>query len=55
MHLETTNFYGVTRCPYNTNLTAGGSSGGEGALIGAKGSVLGLSEHYVRHLPPKLD
>jgi Asp-tRNA(Asn)/Glu-tRNA(Gln) amidotransferase A subunit family amidase len=45
MHLETTNFYGVTRCPYNTNLTAGGSSGGEGAIIGARGSVLGLSEH----------
>ncbi|GFZ48497.1 Putative amidase C550.07 [Saitozyma sp. JCM 24511] len=43
MHLETTNFYGVTRCPYNTNLTAGGSSGGEGAIIGARGSVLGLT------------
>ncbi|RSH89731.1 hypothetical protein EHS25_001716 [Saitozyma podzolica] len=43
MHLEMTNFYGVTKCPYNTNLTAGGSSGGEGALIGARGSILGIT------------
>ncbi|GFZ47549.1 Putative amidase C550.07 [Saitozyma sp. JCM 24511] len=43
MHAETTNFYGVTCCPYNINLTAGGSSGGEGALIAARGSVLGIT------------
>ncbi len=28
--------------PYNTTLTPGGSSGGEGALIGLRGSVLGI-------------
>jgi amidase len=28
--------------PYNRNLTAGGSSGGEGALVGLRGSVLGI-------------
>ena len=28
--------------PYNRSLTAGGSSGGEGALVGLRGSVLGI-------------
>lgn len=43
MHLETSNnLYGVTVNPYNTNLTSGGSSGGEGALLGLKGSPLGI-------------
>ena len=43
MHLETSsNIYGVTVNPYNTNLTSGGSSGGEGALLGMKGSCLGI-------------
>ncbi|KAL8912924.1 MAG: hypothetical protein Q9172_007392 [Xanthocarpia lactea] len=43
MHLETSsNLYGVTVNPYNTDLTSGGSSGGEGALIGLRGSCLGL-------------
>ncbi|OTB01086.1 hypothetical protein M426DRAFT_323737 [Hypoxylon sp. CI-4A] len=37
-----TNLYGVTTNPRNTTLTAGGSSGGEGALIGLRGSVLGI-------------
>jgi hypothetical protein len=51
MHLETDSFLGPTVNPYNRTLTAGGSSGGEGALIGMKGSVLGcvairgLSKH----------
>jgi Asp-tRNA(Asn)/Glu-tRNA(Gln) amidotransferase A subunit family amidase len=41
MHLETeSNIYGRTVNPYNRNLTPGGSSGGEGALIGLRGSVL---------------
>lgn len=41
MHLETsTNIYGITTNPYNTDLTPGGSSGGESALIGCGGSVL---------------
>lgn len=41
MHLETsTNIYGVTTNPWNTDLTCGGSSGGEGALIALRGSLL---------------
>ena len=43
MHLETsTNLYGVTVNPFNGNLTSGGSSGGEGALISLRGSCLGI-------------
>jgi Asp-tRNA(Asn)/Glu-tRNA(Gln) amidotransferase A subunit family amidase len=43
MHLETnSNIYGRTVNPYNRDLTAGGSSGGEGALIGFRGSLLGI-------------
>lgn len=34
--------YGRTNNPYNQNRTAGGSSGGEGALIGAGASPFGL-------------
>lgn len=41
MHLETSsNIYGTTMNPHNTNLTAGGSSGGESALVAFRGSVL---------------
>ena len=40
MHLETESvIYGRTVNPYNRNLTPGGSSGGEAALIGMRGSV----------------
>ncbi|KAF7956133.1 hypothetical protein EAE96_005053 [Botrytis aclada] len=43
MHLETSNnIYGVTVNPFNTTLTCGGSSGGEGALVGFRGSCLGI-------------
>jgi amidase len=43
MHLETdSNLYGVTTNPHNTNLTSGGSSGGEGALVALHGSCLGI-------------
>lgn len=42
MHLETESFLGPTLNPYNVKLSAGGSSGGEGALIGMHGSPLGI-------------
>ncbi|RBR25551.1 uncharacterized protein FIESC28_01514 [Fusarium coffeatum] len=43
MHLETiSNIYGTTVNPFNRDLTAGGSSGGEGALLGLRGSILGI-------------
>lgn len=43
MHLETdSNLFGVTTNPYNVNLSSGGSSGGEGALIALHGSCLGI-------------
>ena len=43
MHLETqSNLYGVTSNPYNSHLSSGGSSGGEGALVGMRGSCLGV-------------
>jgi Asp-tRNA(Asn)/Glu-tRNA(Gln) amidotransferase A subunit family amidase len=41
MHLETESIvYGRTVNPYNRNLTPGGSSGGESALLGMRGSIL---------------
>jgi hypothetical protein len=41
--LETdSNLYGVTTNPLNRNLTPGGSSGGEAALIAMHGSILGI-------------
>ncbi|GKU12970.1 unnamed protein product [Fusarium langsethiae] len=42
MHGESDSPWGRTLNPYNTTLTPGGSSGGEGALIAMKGSVLGI-------------
>lgn len=36
------NVFGRTLNPYNTLVTAGGSTGGEGALIAMRGSVLGV-------------
>ncbi|CDR47630.1 CYFA0S35e00342g1_1 [Cyberlindnera fabianii] len=36
------NLYGYTLNPFNRNLTCGGSSGGEGALVAMKGSVFGI-------------
>ncbi|KAJ7653367.1 amidase signature domain-containing protein [Mycena rosella] len=42
MHLETYSFWGQVVNPYNTNLTAGGSSGGCSALIALGGSPLSI-------------
>lgn len=43
MHLETSsNLFGETVNPFNRALTCGGSSGGEGALVGMRGSCLGI-------------
>ncbi len=43
MWMESNNHvYGRTGNPYNTERTAGGSSGGEGAIIGSGGSPFGL-------------
>ncbi|KAJ5996301.1 hypothetical protein N7499_007384 [Penicillium canescens] len=36
------NIFGRTLNPHNTTLTAGGSSGGEGALVSFRGSILGV-------------
>ena len=43
MAIETSSpLYGTTMNPYNRNLSAGGSSGGEGALVALRGSPIGL-------------
>lgn len=36
------NIFGRTLNPHNINLTAGGSSGGEGALMALRGSIMGV-------------
>ncbi|KAK1657828.1 amidase signature domain-containing protein [Colletotrichum godetiae] len=36
------NIFGRTLNPHKTNLTAGGSTGGEGALVAFRGSILGV-------------
>ncbi|KAK4047613.1 hypothetical protein OIV83_005271 [Microbotryomycetes sp. JL201] len=40
------NVFGRTVNPRNTGLTCGGSSGGEGALLALKGSILGVGTDY---------
>ncbi|KLU88235.1 hypothetical protein MAPG_07222 [Magnaporthiopsis poae ATCC 64411] len=42
MHLESDSARGRVLNPYNVHLSAGGSSGGEAALVAMKGSVLGV-------------
>ncbi|KAH7920550.1 amidase [Leucogyrophana mollusca] len=42
MHLESHSCYGRTLNPHNTNLSPGGSSGGESALVAMKGSCMGV-------------
>lgn len=55
MHLESDGWIGRVNNPYNINLSSGGSTGGESALIALKASPLGLgtgrsSPHYERVL-----
>lgn len=38
--------YGQCRNPYDTRRIVGGSSGGEGCLIAAQGSVIGIGKNY---------
>jgi hypothetical protein len=40
--LECRSFWGTTLNPFNTSLSSGGSSGGEGALVAMRGSPLGV-------------
>lgn len=40
------NIFGRTLNPRNRDLTCGGSSGGEGALLALKGSILGVGTDY---------
>ncbi|RSL54301.1 hypothetical protein CEP51_014732 [Fusarium floridanum] len=42
MHLESTSPRGRVLNPHNINLSAGGSTGGEAALVALRGSVLGV-------------
>ncbi|EJT73607.1 hypothetical protein GGTG_07463 [Gaeumannomyces tritici R3-111a-1] len=42
MHLESDSFRGRVLNPYNIHLSAGGSSGGEAALVAMRGSALGV-------------
>lgn len=42
MHLENDGYMGRVLNPYNINLSAGGSTGGEAALVALRGSVLGI-------------
>ena len=42
MHLESDSHWGRVLNPYNIHLSAGGSTGGEAALIAMKGSALGV-------------
>lgn len=42
MHLESDSWYGRVNNPLNVHLSAGGSTGGEAALIAMQGSVMGV-------------
>jgi fatty acid amide hydrolase 2 len=44
---ETSNgIFGCTNNPYDSRLSAGGSTGGEGSLISAAGSVVGVGSDF---------
>ena len=40
--------FGRTLNPHNLTLNAGGSSGGEGALVAMRGSILGIGQSEER-------
>ncbi|XP_017574263.1 fatty-acid amide hydrolase 2-B [Pygocentrus nattereri] len=43
MWVESSNYlYGITKNPYDTQRICGGSSGGEGSILGSGGSVIGI-------------
>lgn len=42
MHLECAGFHGRSLNPHNINLSPGGSSGGEAALVAMRGSIFGI-------------
>ncbi|PNH34577.1 hypothetical protein BJF96_g2226 [Verticillium dahliae] len=54
MHLESDSLWGRVLNPFNTRLSAGGSTGGEAALIAMKGSVLGNRSHQSNGRRPGL-
>lgn len=45
------NLWGRTVNPWNVNLSSGGSSGGEGALLGMRGSSMGVGTDVGGELP----
>ena len=50
------NVFGRTNNPRNKNWSCGGSTGGEGALVGARASLIGIgtdigTSHHPFHLP----
>ncbi|KAF8690238.1 Amidase, partial [Rhizoctonia solani] len=49
------NIYGSTSNPYNRELGCGGSSGGEGALIASRGSLLGVGTDIGGSIPWSFD
>ncbi|KAJ1302589.1 hypothetical protein OPQ81_002906 [Rhizoctonia solani] len=50
--LETSNnIYGYTTNPFNRDLSPGGSSGGEGALIACRGSLMGIGTDIGGSIP----
>lgn len=49
-----TALFGVSNNPYDVRRVPGGSSGGEGGLLGCDGSVVGIgSDMYVRVTAPQ--
>lgn len=47
------NIIGRTVNPRNKNWSCGGSSGGEGAMVGFRGGIIGVGTDIGMHLSPK--